>query len=346
MTNPRLAPFLRSTAFWGGVALLLAAQTWFSMLGHGHSLGRLALYQLVVWCGWSVLTPPVLWLTRRFPLLPLRARNLAVHLAASLVLAGVHGVLWGVAEVVIRPYHPVTGAGLADVPRLMQARLVLEMLVYFGVSAVVHTFDFYGRSRRLQVSLAEARWHALELQIQPHFLFNTLNSISALVRSGQRDEAVEMIAGLSDLLRYSLDHAGAQGVSLDQEVTILRRYLDIQQARFSDRLEVRFDVAEETRRASVPALILQPLAENAIRHGIATSARGGRIEVAAARHGESLRIEVFNSGALREGAAKGIGLRNTEERLRQLYGDRQSLELVAARGGVVAAITLPWSEVE
>lgn len=346
MTRPRWTPFLGTTAFWVGVALLFAAETWFSMLGHGHSLGRLTLYQLVVWFGWALLTGPVLWLTRRFPLLPLRAPNLGVHLVAALLLAVVHGAFRGVAEVVIHPFHPVASSRLADVPGLMQARLVLGVLVYFGISAVVHTFDFYRRAGRLQESLAAARWHALELQIQPHFLFNTLNAVSALVRNGQRDEAVEMIAGLSDLLRYSLDHSGAQGVSLDQEVTILRRYLDIQQARFSDRLEVQLDVAEETRRACVPALILQPLAENAIRHGIATSARGGRIEVAATRRDGHLRLEVFNSGSLREGAVRGIGLSNTEERLRQLYGDRQSLELSAARGGVLAVITLPWSEVE
>jgi two-component system LytT family sensor kinase len=200
------------------------------------------------------------------------------------------------------------------------------------------------RAAQLEASLAGARLHALELQIQPHFLFNTLNAISSLIRTGKHDEAVVMIAGLSDLLRYSLEHSGEQSVSLDQESGMVERYLEIQRARFPDRLTWRIDIPPDVRRAAVPTLILQPLAENAIRHGIARSASAGVVRVRAFRENAHLRIEMFNSGAVRDGK-EGIGLRNTRERLHQLFGDAQHFELRSAEGGVVASLSIPWREV-
>jgi len=314
------------------------------MLSHGHSPWRLATYELAVWWGWAALTAPVLWLSRRFPLLPPRLAPLVVHFVAAFGLALVHGVVWVAAEIVVRPYAPVAVTTIEDLPGLLRARLPIELLVYFGVCAVVHAIESSARARRLQQSLADARLHALELQLQPHFLFNTLNTISALARDDRRDEAVELIAGLSDLLRYSLDHSGAQSVPLERELQIVERYLDIQRARFPDRMEVSVDVPPEPRRARLPALLLQPLVENAVRHGVAASARRGRIAISAARAGDELHIEIFNDGSLDEAAPAGIGLANTEERLRRLYGAAQRFALRAARGGVLAEISLPWSE--
>src|SRR5262249_28045787 len=147
------------------------------------------------------------------------------------------------------------------------------------------------------------------------------------------DEAVTMIAGLSDLLRYTLDHANDQTVPLDEESTILRRYLEIQRARFPDRLTFDIDIANDVRKAAVPTLILQPLAENAIRHGIATSAGAGEVSVRAFRDNGDLRIEMFNSGSLRD-APEGVGLRNTRERLQRIYGDGHRFDLRASSRGV------------
>jgi LytS/YehU family sensor histidine kinase len=197
---------------------------------------------------------------------------------------------------------------------------------------------------QLQASLSNARLHALELQLQPHFLFNTLNTISSLVRTGQNEEAVTMIAGLSDLLRYTLDHAGRQQVTLDEESSMLRRYLEIQKSRFPDRLTFSIDISPDVRHAAVPTFILQPLAENAIRHGIARSAGAGVINVRAFRGDASLRIEMFNSGTLSPSNGGGIGLANTRERLRQLYGDNQAFSLRQSGDGVVASLRIPWSE--
>jgi LytS/YehU family sensor histidine kinase len=197
----------------------------------------------------------------------------------------------------------------------------------------------------LEAALADARMRALELQIQPHFLFNTLNAISGLVRSRRNDEAVDMVAGLSDLLRYTLDHAGEPQVALEEEIAILRRYLEIQRTRFPDRMSFTIDVAGDARRGAIPTLLLQPLAENAMRHGIALSASPGVVEVRAFRSNGHLRVEVFNTGVLSKSAATGIGLRNTRERLEHLYGGQARLELANAHGGVLATVSIPWSEV-
>jgi LytS/YehU family sensor histidine kinase len=172
-----------------------------------------------------------------------------------------------------------------------------------------------------------------------------MNAISSLVRSHRNDEAVEMMAGLSELLRYTLDHAGDQRVPLDNELSVLRRYLEIQHARFPDRMSFHIDATDEARRAAVPSLLLQPLAENAIRHGIDQSSSGGVIEIRAVRVNDRLKIELFNSGSLDESSKRGIGLSNTIARLKHLYGSEGSFQLSRTEGGVLASLSLPWSEV-
>jgi len=218
------------------------------------------------------------------------------------------------------------------------------------VLGAVLAFEFYRRyherallAAQLERSLADARLHALELQLQPHFLFNTLNAIAGLVRNGRKEQAVTMIAGLADLLRYSLDHAGRQRVPLAEEIGMLSRYLEIENARFPDRMSFTISVAEGAERAAVPILILQPLAENAVRHGIARTATVGSIEVDARRDGERLQIRMRNSGCLDAAPVDGIGLKNTRERLANLYGGAGHFELSQRDGGVLAVLDLPWT---
>src|SRR5262249_17430794 len=198
---------------------------------------------------------------------------------------------------------------------------------------------------QLETSLAEARLHTLELQTQPHFLFNTLNGIAALVRAGEGAKALAMIGGLSDLLRYALARGGAS-VPLAEEARTVERYLEIQRLRFPDRLSFGVELSGDAAHAAVPALLLQPLVENAVRHGLAASDDPGRIAVRAERRGEALVIEIFNTGRLGAARKEGIGLRHTPERLARLYGDRASFEIGAHDGGVVARVVLPWSEAQ
>jgi hypothetical protein len=332
-------------AFWSALALLLATQTWLSMITHGHSLPRMIGYQLAVWSVWVLLTPLVFSLTQRFPPIPFRFRNWLLHGAAALAIAPAHVAIWVSLTILFKPYDAMTETRFAPYfPQSILARFPLEILIYLAAVGAAQILALQSRAAGLERSLSAARLHALELQIQPHFLFNTLNAISALVRARKNSEAVEVIAGLSDLLRYTLDHAGEQRVPLEQEAAMLGRYLEIQRVRFPDRLNVKIDVAEDVRRAAVPMLILQPLAENAIRHGVAMSAAAGRIEVRAFRRDGALRIEMFNTGTLAD-APRGIGLRNTEERLRQLYADGYRFDLRNTEGGVLAEMSIPWSVV-
>ena len=331
---------------WAVFAILLAAQTQLSMITHGHSLLRMIAYQFAVWAPWAVLTPVLFAFARRVPLFPVRhVRPWLLHAAVLLAIAAVHIGLWAALTIAMKPYDAMTETRFAPYfPQTIYARLPFEIGIYIVVIAVAHALDLHSRALKLEESLGAARLHALELQIQPHFLFNTLNAISSLVRAGKSSEAVTTIAGLSDLLRYTLDHTGDQRVSLQKEIAMLERYLEIQRVRFADRLEIRIDVADDARRAAVPSLFLQPLAENAIRHGVARSAAAGRVEMRAFRRDRALEIEMFNTGVLLE-SPRGIGLRNTEERLRQLYGDAYRFDLRNERGGVVAQISIPWSEV-
>jgi LytS/YehU family sensor histidine kinase len=332
-------------AFWTLFALFAAVQTWLAMITHGHSVLRIVFYQLCLWGVWAAMTPGVAWFTERVPLTPAHRRNVLLHVLIGLTATVVHSVAWIALTIVIRPWDAMTVRELGPtLPYAMMARLPLEMMIYFATAGVAQALSLSRRTAELESSLTTARLHALELQIQPHFLFNTLNAVSSLVRARQNSEAVEVIAGLSDLLRYTLDHAGEQRVPLEQETAMLRRYLAIQQVRFPDRLQVEISVAADVRRAAVPTLILQPLAENAIRHGITPSAAAGKVTVTATSAGDRLLIEVRNSGRLAPDHVRGIGLTNTAERLQQLYGAAHTFTLREDDGGVLATISIPRSD--
>ena len=339
--------------FWFGFGLVAGTQVWISMIDHGHYVPLLLSHYVLVWGIWGLFTAGIYWLTQRFPILPPTRRNLLIHALAACVIGVVHSVYWIFLTITLRPYDRMTPTfAQFNVMENIFFRLPAALITYAAVAAALQAIDYYKRYRereietaRLQTSLTNARLQALELQLQPHFLFNTLNAVSSLVRTRKNEEAVTMVAGLSDLLRYSLDHEGNQRVTVEAETDMLRRYLDIQRSRFADRMTYSIDVEDEVRKAAVPTLILQPLAENAIRHGIGKSSEGGSISVRAFREDGSLRVDVRNSGRLTGDDTHGIGLRNTRERLRQLYGDDHAFSLEQSGDGVVATLRVPWSEI-
>ncbi|MBV8546823.1 MAG: histidine kinase [Acidobacteria bacterium] len=337
--------------FWTLFGVVTGIQVWISMITHGHSVPRLIFYYVAISEGWLAATVGIVWLARRFPIVPLRRLPILVHFLAACVIAVLHSFYWLGLLIAIRPYDRMT-AEPAQMPiaSILFFRVPLEFLLYCMVLGAAMAFDFYERYReralqaaQLETSLADARLHALELQIQPHFLFNTLNAISGLVRVKRNDEAITMLAGLSELLRYTLDHENDQRVPLDVELAVLRRYLEIQRARFPDRMSFTIDASSEAGRGAVPTLLLQPLAENAIRHGIELSASPGVVNVRAFRNNGHLHIEVFNTGTLGERSESGIGVRNTLDRLRHLYGEEARFDLKSAGEGVLASVSIPWS---
>jgi two-component system LytT family sensor kinase len=351
---PRRTVWLFAASFWALFGLISGIQVWISMRAHGHSVPRLLGYYLLIWEGWLLPTAAILWLGRRFPVVPVRVVPLGIHTLAAFAIALVHESYWIALMLLVRPFdrmNPDTAKVQSKLVNELLQCLPLELAMYCLVLGFSLALDYYGRYREralqaaeLEASLADARLHALELQIQPHFLFNTMNAITSLVRTQRNDEAVAMIAGLSELLRYTLDHAGDQRVRLEEELSVLERYLEIQRFRFPDRMTFRVDASTEARQCAVPTLILQPLAENAVRHGIAPSASAGVVEVRAFRKAERLCIEVFNSGTLAGSTQQGIGLSNTRERLRHLYGEGWTLGLANVTGGVMASLSIPWNK--
>jgi sensor histidine kinase YesM len=345
--------------FWCFFGFLSAIQSYLGALAEGmaHSFLKMFVWQLLGWCFWGLLTPPIIWLGHRFPLERSRwPRTLAAHLTACIIISAIHLAFFTYITILIRPYdemgsmRPFWESYLGR----LSYQFHLELLIYMAILGVGYAFDYYNKYReresraaQLEAQLAQAQLQTLRMQLQPHFLFNTLNGIAGLVRDQKNKAAVDMLAGLSDLLRYTLENAGKQEVPLREELDFLELYLDIQQMRFSDRLAVRLDVAPETLDALVPNLILQPLVENAIRHGIAGRASGGTVGVSASLEHGLLRIRVYDDGTgLREDwrlkQSDGIGLQNTLARLEQLYGAGHGFTVRnRERGGVEASLAIP-----
>jgi two-component system, LytTR family, sensor kinase len=350
VSRRRRVIWLLSVSFWTGVGLLCGLQIWISMISHGHALWRVLAYQVLIWDAWLVFGVLIARLARSHPLVPPTRRAVAVHAGAAIAIALVHSAWWALLLVTIRPYDAMgTDDFVKAYSGIAPSGLVEQLIFYCCVLAAHYAVVYYDKYRdreraalRLEVSLAEAKLHALDLQLRPHFLFNTLNSISALVRVARQSEATQMIAGLSELLRYSLEHSGEQQVPFASELAITERYLEIERLRFPDRMTFAIDVGADVRSARVPTLLLQPLVENAIRHGIAPVAAPGRVSIRAYRDDTRLRVEVFNTGSLAPERSTGVGLRNTQDRLRHLYGDDHSFELRAEADGVIAAVAVPW----
>ena len=303
---------------------------------------------------WLALTPLVLWLARRYRFEKGHvASAFAVHLVASVILSFLHkGVHW----FLVALYHDVVlheAFSWDPLYRNLLSFYDYGLQLYWIILAVNYAAEYYSRYRskellssRLETQLAQAQLQSLKMQLRPHFLFNALHTIAGLVRNDEKQNAVRMIAGLSDLLRATLDSSDDQEVTLRQELDIVRKYLAIEQVRFADCLSTDFEVDPSTLDALVPNLILQPLVENAVRHGItpATMADGCKVTISAARVDGMLRLEVHDNGAgLAEEKREGIGLSNTRERLRKLYGEHQRFELSASPGGGVSAkLFIPW----
>jgi two-component system LytT family sensor kinase len=331
---------------WTCVGLFFASQTYLSYKysgGQAH-LGIILKLNLADWYLWGLLAPGIIWLGRRFPLEREHwARSAVVHLIAGV---GIALLKWWL-DNLYRHY----ALGL---PRGMSLAYVFHgnLLTYSILVAATQGFLYYQRYRQgelrsaqLSAQLAQAQLQALRMQLHPHFLFNTLNSIATLIHKDP-DAADRMTARLSDLLRLTLDNIGVQEVPLAQELEFLERYLEIEKTRFSDRLVVRIEVAPETLDASTPYLILQPLVENAIRYGIATRSSPGCVIVRAARAGGMLVLEVKDDGpGIRPAAASnnGIGISSTRERLEKLYGKEQTFEMSnAVEGGLTVKLAFPF----
>ena len=341
--------WLAVLACWTLLAVLFAAQTlvYAAYAGFAVRWSRVTTTALLDWYLWAALTPAIAWLARRAPIVgPRWRRALLVHVPASISVATLKtGIRVAIGH--LSPFLATVGFR-----PLLIAQFHLNLIIYWVIAGLVYGVDYYRkyqererRASQLEARLAQAQLEVLRAQLQPHFLFNTLHAISTLTRRDP-DAADRMIAQLSDLLRLTLDNIGRPTVPIKDEMEFVDRYLAIQQTRFGDRLVVRQRVAPDVLDAQVPSQILQPIVENAIRHGIGPRADGGSLDIAVfGRNGEVvLRVSDDGCGLPTVGAeiTSGVGLTNTRARLHEMYGPASQLSLSnAAHGGLVVEIVIP-----
>jgi signal transduction histidine kinase len=343
---------------WSVIGLIFSLQWYFASFRTDQPVpwGR-ALYVQMCWSYlWALLTPLVLWLVRRFPIEKSRwRRNLLAHLLASTVFslaAGLVGYLllfFKYGAVMGRPYS------FPNSLRFAIGNYTEGMGTYFLIVFLAFAYSYYQRYRqgelratRLEAQLSQAQLQALKMQLHPHFLFNTLHSISALLHR-DTEGARKMITRLGDFLRLTLENSGTQEVTLQQEMEFLRCYLEIERIRFQDRLTTRVEVDPDALDTHVPNLILQPIVENAIRHGVATRSTPGEIEIRAKQEDGFLRIRIRDNGpglpmnrSTESLFKKGLGLANTQTRLDRLYGARHRFEIANdPAGGLAVTLLIP-----
>lgn len=345
---------------WCAGGLFDASQAVFSMRAEGRHGPWLPLFatELALWLPWALATPLIISLARRYPIVRvLSARAAAVHFAtfAALSVASEAWSAW--LQVLFNPWANRRWPTYVDT---FNTSISFQAVTFLVAYALILTVTYLADAReriarqaletaRLNEKLSEAQLAALRRQIEPHFVYNTLNSISGLVRDGRNDAAISMIVGLSEFLRRTSEDSHRAQVALAEEVEYLQRYLDLQRVRFAERLTVNVDIPAELLRAQVPNLLLQPLVENAIKHGIARRVAGGAVGVSGARRNGALYLSVYNDAAGAaadwQAAPDGVGLGNLRTRLQILYGEQSGLELRRTdTGGVEVLVTLPFTE--
>src|SRR5437016_3099274 len=347
-------------AGWTLVSVIFAAISYAAAIGENNkefgfaSALRLNLVQFYLW---AILSPLLFRFSCRFPIefRPLNLRNLLLYFPALISFAGIHqvihlAVLWSITPRWRRQFPALIDCYRAYFGFGFYIDLIIALLIVIAAHALLYYQNFRASEltqSSLKTQLAQAQLRALKMQLHPHFLFNTLHSISSLVLEDP-PKANSMIAQLGDFLRLTLENSNQQLVSLKEETEFLRCYLEIEQVRFGDRLTVAFELEPQTLSAQVPHLILQPVVENAIQHAIAPRATRGHINIEAKRFNSLLRVEVRDDGP---GIAsngdllkpKGVGLSNVRARLHQIYGSDFRFELMNARdGGLTVVMEIPF----
>jgi len=366
---------------WRGPAATLGIWTLFGLLesskayvadqlqGIPRGWGPALVGNMPWWWTWAALTPLVFLLAGRFRLdrrgwpAALGVHVVLATAVSSLHLAAVGVLYWHTITRPVLAYLPAAArervaSPLGQVEAFLNGYLIVDVMTYAGILAAWYALRFHramrerereamaqrARAAALEAQMHEARLSALRMELNPHFLYNALNAIAGLVRRGDEAHAIEMLARLGTLLRLTLDRDRGHEATLAGELDLLDLYLAIERTRFGDRLHVDLEVAPTALDALVPAFVLQPLVENAIRHGIAATPGPGWLRIGATERDGTLRIEIADTGpGIQDVSGQGIGLRNTRARLAQLYGEDAGLALErGATGGTIATLWLPY----
>ncbi len=280
---------------------------------------------------WALLTPFLLKLTNKFPLLSTKASRLAVHLPAAFGISLLQVILHTLADGFL--VHWNEPLQLWDRFSSIFSRTYFFNLIIYAIGLCLHgVFEFYKRkeleSARIRAESAESELKLLKDQLQPHFLFNTLNTIVSLIYQDP-SKAHVMISKLSHLLRMTLEYRAEHTISLEQELQLVKTYIEIEKVRFQDRLNVEYEIDQKLSNVFIPCMILQPLVENSIRHRVELSESDTNIKIVATQHDQSLQLCVRDTGVAAPSSnnSSGIGLKNLKLRLEKLYGDKAQLKI-------------------
>lgn len=346
----------RYLSLWTAVVVVFAVQRFLNdaINGPTWSASDYLRWGMIQWYTWAALAPLVFRLAQRYPIqAPLRLRGLGTQLVASVSVTFLAMVAGALVSTLFEP------SGFAEQLWMFLAQhFATGLLTYWVLFAIQRALHFHAEKTRREVEasrlateLAQSRLLALKSQLQPHFLFNTLHAIITLLDE-DKVSAEDMLLRLSDLLRAFLEDYDGQEISLRQELTLIELYLGIQRTRFKDRLTTQIYIAPDTLDCAVPSLILQPIVENAIRHGIGQRVGSDCIEIESRREGDTLCLDVRNRNSTlaagpADSAGHGIGLSNTRLRLRELYGDAAEVRLdMIWPEGVACRIRVPFRELE
>lgn len=312
--------------------------------------------QLASSYGWFVLMPLILWLANRYPLDRRGdvARSVVINLIGGVLIVLIH-IAW---DAFSQPLLGYRNRNFETYSSSFAFQFYLNFhwsfLVYLQISGIIYGIRYYNKFRagelrasKLEARLAQTRLKVLQMQLHPHFLFNTHNAIAELIHKNP-DAAEKMVENLSDLLRMSLNKLNVEEVSFQQELEFLNKYLDIEQTRFHDRLRIVKDIAPDTLDAIVPNMILQPLIENAVKHGIAPLIEGGTIKIRSIKENGNLRVEICDDGIGAGGEiVEGIGISNTRARLKQLYEDAHKFTIESnKKQGMSVNLIVPFKRYE
>lgn len=340
---------LLSIAAWIIVGLVFTSQLHFFAARSGGKMTWLdsMVWEIPRWLLWAFFAPLVTRLTRKYPVHRENAvERIALHTFFGAVFSLIHLVIFVLIFHAIRTWMGDHGKLHDTLQFAFALDFHVGVAVYWLLFLLRQSRDSEQRIARLHAELSQAQLQALKMQLHPHFLFNTLNSISSYLRKDV-EIADEMIGRLGDFLRLTLQNSGAQEIELHQELNFLKQYLEIEQLRFQDRLHTDFDIDPETLKALVPNLILQPIVENAVRHGISAKAGPGKIKITAKRYDAKLQITVRDNGPGFQEMKRGIGITSTTNRLKQMYGDQGQFYIAHhPEGGVVVILEMPLHESE
>ena len=337
------------------IALFFIAQQvyWSSVIGKELKIWSSITYEFLYTFTWGILVFPIFYLGKIFHIdKNTWHKYIPIHIVAGIIIAIIQKTISTIPHLLIFYPENLTGESSTKVIFKTFGGSFDSFIVYWFILGIYYAFDFYQqltkskiKESELEKELAQANLQALKMQLHPHFLFNTLHAVSTLMQEDIK-VARKMLAKLSDLLRATLDNVGVQEVRLSQEIDFLKSYLEIEKMRFQERMKIEYNIAADTLPASVPNLILQPLVENAIKHGINDKKEGGKITIVSLLDEGNVILKVSDDGQKCSNNVKeGIGLSNTRQRLQQLYGNKASFDICSETDkGFVVKISIPYKE--